>query len=365
MTQQFEQRPNAEWRSRPRDQRFETLEQLKTAVHNRRSESMMSARHLIDIGIEQTADNGLLIDVEAPSGPLSFSNWSFSQLCSRAKAPAGYLASLPAPLAAENLRHSLRANNTEEKSALLYVDGDLPTLRAVTSESYGRIWDADVVQLCERIIEATGGRFQNPLEWGGKRSGLYASDRDVFLFFIDGGSIVDGGCDRSQLHRGFYTWNSEVGKTTWGFATFLFNTCCGNHLIWGVQDFREIRIRHTSRAPERFASEGTSQLLDFVSASAAPLEAAVRRAKEFQTPYLQGKEPKEQAEFLEWGRGHDLTPAEMKGCIARAEAEEGEAPRSLWLTVQGLTAYARDLAWTDARVDLERRAGKLMELVAE
>ena len=55
--------------------------------------------------------------------------------------------------------------------------------------------------------------------------------------------------------------------------------------------------------------------------------------------------------------------AEVTQAIAFAKAEEGEA-RTVWDFVQGFTAYARGFDWIDARVDLETRAGKLMDLAA-
>jgi hypothetical protein len=46
--------------------------------------------------------------------------------------------------------------------------------------------------------------------------------------------------------------------------------------------------------------------------------------------------------------------------IGQAESAEGDQPTTLWGMVQGLTAYARDMAHVDRRVDLERRAGALL-----
>lgn len=41
-------------------------------------------------------------------------------------------------------------------------------------------------------------------------------------------------------------------------------------------------------------------------------------------------------------------------------AEQGKA-RSIWDIVNGVTAYARSIPHTDQRVDLEIKAGKLMQ----
>src|SRR5205823_289606 len=68
-------------------------------------------------------------------------------------------------------------------------------LRALTSVSYGRIWDAAVV---DQVIRVNGsGRWQVPAASYSDRdptraSTLYASDRDVFMFLVDPDSQVNG-----------------------------------------------------------------------------------------------------------------------------------------------------------------------------
>jgi hypothetical protein len=73
--------------------------------------------------------------------------------------------------------------------------------------------------------------------------------------------------------------------------------------------------------------------------------------------------PAPKSERIEWLQGKDFTQAEATDAIELAEREEGDG-RTLWQAVQGLTARARGMAYVDARVDLERRAGKLLKLAA-
>ena len=75
---------------------------------------------------------------------------------------------------------------------------------------------------------------------------LYGSDRDVFIFLVDPDNPIEHGED--TLFRGFYTWNSEVGAATFGLATFLYRFVCDNRIIWGAQDFKELRIQAHPRA---------------------------------------------------------------------------------------------------------------------
>jgi len=72
---------------------------------------------------------------------------------------------------------------------------------------------------------------------------LYASDCDVFIFLVNEARPID--VDGQTYFRGFYTWNSEVGKATFGRASFLYSYVCANRIIWGARDVEELRIRHT------------------------------------------------------------------------------------------------------------------------
>jgi hypothetical protein len=44
-------------------------------------------------------------------------------------------------------------------------------------------------------------------------------------------------------------------------------------------------------------------------------------------------------------------------------ADEGRPIESVWDAVTGATAYAREIPWTSDRVDLEEKAGALLDLV--
>ena len=75
---------------------------------------------------------------------------------------------------------------------------------------------------------------------------LYASDRDVFLFLVDGNRDLEDPTDtsRSGLFRGFILRNSDVGAAALTLDVFLFRVVCGNHIIWGFQHVAGFRRRH-------------------------------------------------------------------------------------------------------------------------
>jgi hypothetical protein len=305
-----------------------------------------------------------------PSEP---SHWSFGQLSTLVKAPASYLRTLNTERTADLLNYGLE-NPGRQIVKLMTVaqDEGANTLQAATSATYGRIWDADVVESVSRIVERSGGKFHNPLAYAHRGhsadgfntidtsrqvpSGLYASDRDCFMFMIDGGSYLEAG-PRAKLNRGFIAWNSEVGSKTFGLMTFLFNGVCGNHIIWGASEINKLIIRHTQGGPQRFDNEAAGALLSYVNSSEGPELETIKKAQAF----MLGDKPETVRDWiLEHGK---FSKAEVKSAIDFAKAEEGDC-RTLWHAVQGFTAYARGIEHADSRVDLETRAGKLLNYAA-
>jgi hypothetical protein len=355
---------SSQWANRPQDQRFETLEELYNSVHARRR-----ASHANDIELKTinatVADDGKNIVLNHGIKQVTPSHWSFGQLAGWVKTPAEYMRRIPASLAVANLNNGIQTAEVNDGSLkfMTVVNDDGNTLQAVTSVKYGRIWDADVVKCAVDIREATGGKFYNPTAYdrvsgGIKPSGLYASDRDCFIFMIDGGSLLDVG-PRAQLNRGFFMWNSETGSRTFGLTTFLFNVVCGNHIVWGAQDVKEVRVRHTGNGPYRFASEAAPSLLAYANAASAPLVSQVKRAQDYLLPV---PIPVAKDEVVGWLQARKFTKGEAVGTYDTAVSEEGEC-RTLWQAIQGATAYARDFDFIDSRVEMETKAGSLFKLV--
>lgn len=352
-----------QWASRPADQRFKTLAELREAVHNRR---LRSRSVDVDLGTVTAREEAGTITLNRGLSSVEPTHWSFGQLSGWVHAPAEYLRRLSLPLAVQCLNEGIRGA-ADERGALKFMaitrdeaQGDGPNvLQAVTSTTYGRIWDADVVDGVCRIQERNP-KWHNPPAYsrgGGapEPSGLYASDHDVFMFLIDGGSLLEAG-PRAELNRGFITWNSETGARAWDGLFFMFNRVCGNHIIWGAQDIQRFRIIHRSGAPARFDADAMPALEAYCSASAAPELATIKAAQGYLLP------DREPDKIVEWLRGKGkFSRNECLEAIDTAKREEGDC-RTLWQLVAGLTAYARGFDYVDTRVDLETRAGKLLEL---
>lgn len=252
-----------QWRTRPDDERFLTLADLKAKVLTRKHESWTQTGKPQTLRIVP-APNSITVELfnrtTGEPALLTPTHHGFSQLASYAQAPAAYLRTLPSDLAAINLQWGLEHNAVRDNVLTLAQSNGDHKLRAMTSTRYGRIWDAQVVAAVERVnhdgrwkVPAASYAATNPK----RATTLYASDRDVFIFLCDPDHAVE--VNDSTLYRGFYTWNSEVGAATFGLATFLYNHICDNRIIWGATNVQELRIRHTGGAPERFAYDADGE----------------------------------------------------------------------------------------------------------
>lgn len=354
-----------EWASRPDDQRYLTLADLKNAVDKRRGESWTATPPIADLRIVPSGDR-IGVELYDPSHGdrriVEPTHFGFGQLAQYAGCPAAYLRKLPAELAAINLQWGLEHDRMRDDGLILAQSNGSHSLRAITSTSYGRIWDSQVVNAVEKMnsdgrwkIPAASYATSNPK----RATTLYASDRDVFIFLVDDSHPIEVPGETEPLFRGFFTWNSEVGAATFGIATFLYRYVCDNRMIWGATNVQELRIRHTGGAPERFAYEGAKYLRRYGDEDTRQIVVQVTKAKTMEID----DSGKGNEGISDWLQKRGFSKSVAKASVESAQAEQGSA-RSLWDIVNGITAYARSISFTDARVELEEKAGKLMQMVA-
>lgn len=356
---------SAQWASRPDDERFLSLELLAAAVKGRAERSAVEVQPNLQMQTAAAADGkGLLLSTVRGDGATP-SHWAFGQLCSIAEAPAAWCRRVHPQMAALAVNYGLQFLTEREDTMILYRDpgnGAAPMVAAFTSPSYGRIWDHQVVEAVQRVN--ADGRWKVPAasyatQQPKRATTLYASDRDVFIFLVDPDHPVevkrpDGSTE--TLFRGFYVWNSEVGKATFGLTTFLYRYVCDNRIIWGAEDVQELRIRHTSGGPERFAMEGARMLAAYAERSGKVEAERISRAMAFEVG-------RTDEDVSTWLRRQDFTLSEARAAIESAKREEGEA-RTLWALVNGGTALARGIEHADARIATEQRWSKLLRAAA-
>lgn len=356
-------RASNEWASRPSDQRFLTLDDLYAKVAARR-EISRTADVALDCMTVQPAEGGEIALASASGVSGLLTNWSFGQLCQRAKAPAGYLRTLPAELACIPLQWSLETHeSTADESndaRILVAQNGATHVRAITSTTYGRIWDEQVVRAIRESVDPNVWKVPSA-SYSAKdpkrATTLYASDRDVFIFLVNEENAIDA--DGEHVNRGFYVWNSEVGNSSFGIACFTYDYVCDNRIIWGQKDFREMTIRHTAGGPHRFAEKAIPQLNAYAQSSGRVMAETIRAAKAREV----GKDRKS---VIDWMKARGFTAKVAGKAYEAAEADpRGYNPRSAWGLVQGVTDVAHDLPHTDTRLELEDRAGAILNDMAD
>ncbi len=367
-------RVSSEWFSRPDDERFLSLTDLYFVVRARADRATTRVVDSKAIRVEARSDSPERLSLMVPDEerPVAPTNWAFGQLCSLVGAPASYLRELPAALAGINLQHGLVAHRGEQVK-LLQTDDGRTELRAATGPEYGRIWDYELVEAVMKIagdgIGQTRWKVPGVLDWSSMHynpyvdvtrdtTTLYASDRDVFIFLVDDTHPIEAGKlpngDPDLYFRGFYCWNSEVGAKTLGMATFYLRAVCMNRNLWGVENFEEVKIRHSKFAANRFAHEAAPALEHFADSSPMPFLSGIKTARE----RIVARKDEDRETFL---RKRGFSKAETAKIVATVLNEEGRPPETIYDFVQGITAFARTRTNQDSRLEVEGKARKLLE----
>ena len=372
-----------QWRSRPADQRFQNLTDLHESCRISRSNAVTSSTDLRSLtAIRTSSDDIKLVGYKGTTADLT--HWSLGQLCSKIGAPASYIRKLPTDLAVHNLNNGLQEQPAGDESALLFNKeaGQDLQLRAIVSKKYTRIWNRDIT---ERLLalQASNPNWTNPKAYKviqpaepfitGSRwpvmstemepAGLYASDHDMFSFLIDESRVLDG--SPAGLKRGFFVWNSEVGAASFGIMTFLYDMVCGNNIVWGASEIRELKIRHVGDADSRAFTEIECDLLEYSQSSAAGTESLIKRAR----AYSFGSDREQMLDkllgFAGKFKAKELTRTRLEEAIDLATESEARygTPDTLWSVVSGLTEASQWNQNTDVRTKIDRDAGKLLQLV--
>ena len=354
-----------QWAVRPDDERFLSLDALYDATRARAGRSNVydaPTKELQFTGaLGEDDESAMIVQLNQSSPVMIPSHWSFSQLAGHAKAHADTIRRTHPEIGARLLSHNMRHVAPKEEYGFYVedIDGGERSLRAMTGTNYGRIYDYDVVN---KVREVAGdwtvpGHFGKPLEEVTLRdTTLYASDRDVFIFLVDENtpiSIPKPSGGNEDLFRGFMVSNSEVGAASFKLSMFLYRMVCCNRMVWGASDIREISLRHSSGAPERFVQEGSKLLTRYA-------ESTLDETRDILAGSMTRKVGATDDTAADWLSKRGFTKSQATAIVARANEEEGQA-RTVWDIVQGGTALARGIKHQDARVQLERKVSKLLD----
>lgn len=186
-------------------------------------------------------------------------------------------------------------------------------------------------------------------------AGLYASDHDCFIFQVNEDKAIDGG-DGESLYRGVFWSNSEVGAARFRATMFLYETVCGNHIVWGAKTVAEISIRHTGEARRMFI-EAMRQVSARSEMAASVDQHRIAQAKQ----KVLGASKDEVIDWV-YGKQFGLSRTECENAYVLADRyaeNHGNNPRSAWGFAAGVTRLSQQ-AFADKRDIMDRAAGKIL-----
>jgi len=386
-----------QWARRPADERFWSVaECLESARIHRDTarEYALSYRDLDVRAVEvQSARPGFESDldlrlVSRDGRQAEMTNYCFSQVARVAGAPADYLGTLPTELAAQCIQSGLRQLGSSGAGTagqlLVHGTNGHTIARALNGSQYSRIFDAD---LLERVASLPGGWKTPPARPAGidgertkiatiadvlagsrlgpqvgdtiAPAGVYRSDRDLWIFQVDPSRVIETGTGRA-LMRGYILWNSEIGGKSQGISCFLLDDVCGNHILHGLSVQFEFRVRHVGDAAHRSDRAMRVELARYASMS----DEAERRVIQGAQRLMLGTDKPSTVDLLFAKRIAPKGALESAYAIAERNVDSYGPPMSAWAMVNGLTEYSQTTKHTDARMELDRAAGKVLALAS-
>lgn len=374
-----------EWATRPADERYWNLDEMRERCFMYAQQAVDADADITELRAEARGDDIRLIGATGKES--GFTHWSFGQACSLTRTPAAYLRSLPAEMAADLLTHGMHNRREGETSVkiLFHQNGGLRA-RAFNSQRYDRIWNYQVIDALQpmlndewRVPPARVCNSDNPKARRATEadclndrhgflsvkpgdmiepSGLYASDKDCFIFMVNEDAAIQGP-NGTHLSRGFFVENSEVGDRAFKLTTFLYNHVCGNHIVWGAQDVRRAKVIHIgSQAGEKAVRKMWDTLDAYSQRSAGHDERLIAESAErIIATTRQGVIDKVNSR-----KGLNVTQSDIGQAFDLAELhpEDGHnGPDTAWGMAQGLTRLSQTKANQDERTRLDGAAGKV------
>ena len=361
-----------QWSERPADERFSSLEDLYNQTKQYADTAIERTANIVDLRTESYKGEVVLLGRQ--NAPAQLTHWSFGQLCSRIGAPASYLRELPSTLTVTNLNHGLKKLGDRKEGGamqlLFHQNGSLLRAdelrgllcRALTSEKYTRIWNWEVAERLIQLQDLGWVPAESDFNLAkdsdlARERDLYASDHDMFVFLCHTDRVIAEPGNPEGLKRGIIVENSEVGASALKMTRFLYRGRCSNHIIWSASKVMEFNVRHIGQAKAKF-SLYQYELKKYAESSASEEEAKIASAKSRVIADTKEGVLDKLFGIRKLGLTRKLIEA---GYDAVKVEEDGEA-NTVWGMAQGLTRVSQNLPYADQRTEIDRAAGRLIEL---
>ncbi len=353
----------AKYSNRPNDEQFASMAELIAAAQHDQAMSAEVSYNWKDL---RFVADGPQVKLASPRSVADLTHWSFGQAAAALESPAAFLRGKLTPeLAAEVLNYRISQTLPGQDAHVLARRPNgtpNPTARAITSKTYGRLWDAEYYQAAEDSVfqsrSMNGHSWQNAPIWG-KPEGLagFRSDRDSFVLRIDGGSIVTdpsvSGGD-GQMYRAVLLGNSEVGAGSAWIECIFYRYICGNWNLWGAAIDSQYRRRHVGKNVLRdVIRELYTVARKWTERSASQDERIIRGLIDHEIAHTK-------AGVIDELRKLKYTQEQAEAAYTRCEVAENASPRSFWGIAQGTTRLSQDGTFTDERYALDALAAAVI-----
>jgi hypothetical protein len=197
---------------------------------------------------------GVSIDVGGYE-PAGMTHYALGQACAAAGTNPSLLARVQPLTRVRILNEALDREQMSDRVALYDTGKD--AIRALTSERYSRLWDAEILdQINEWLLpcgwipavptfRSIDGRNMR----GNDKPALFRGDRDSFAFFYSPETTRD---DLGGLRTGLMFGNSEVGARRFSWDVFTFRNVCGNFMVHGIGNVQRHEARHVGEIKRVF-----------------------------------------------------------------------------------------------------------------
>ena len=368
-----------QWANRPADERFQDIAVMEQAAVEFEDGLVESEARLKDFRIYPLGDSKELALHHTEHGTdTRLTHRAFGQVAATLGAPASYLRSMSSvpegigTVAQQlNLLIANRGKARAPRDFLLHKNGQWDAL-AMTSKKYDRVPNSKVIRFIRELTDASPMNWYNPPAykldgdmWSSEMepSGLYLSQSDCFIFMVTEATAFNlhTTAGSSKLMRGFFASNDLTGAQSMKMTTFYMDMVCGNHIVWGARDIQEVRIRHIGEGTlERFTKAVRQYQQRSVDSAARD-----QRVIELAPTRVVGEKREDVVETIR--RITQLPARQVEEGYAMAQRYEHEHgdPHTYWGMASGLTQLARSINYADTRTQLERGAGRILDVVAE
>lgn len=344
--------------TRPDDELFQDWDHLIGNLRER--ERRVSEIQVKKISAFSNGENVMLNMVNGNGDyTRELNDWSFNNLCRTVKAPPNYINSLDPEIAAKCLDYGLQNNAFASGTVANITDKEV---RGFYSNKYQRVPDVDVAEFVRDLSFKYGyepaGKFAGIR--GGlapvrpEATGLYASDRDVFMFLAYEKEPFE--VNGEAFYHLTMVWNSEVGSRTLGFLTCLYRYICGNHIVWGARDIVEFSQKHIGTSSD--VLRNYSKIMEGYD----KYRQQMQQISIAQINIAQRKEFADKIENAEKKLQAYMSLKDARGALEFIHDERAypKNPMSVYGIAQGVTLYSQTMPNANYRHALDLSAGNMM-----